>query len=301
MVGVDIDAAGAVRLFDREGETSTCALDGRGRRGAIARYAVPLGKRPDDIAEVALSAGDELRARFHDGTWSRGTPADVSATQLVPGPVAGMAISLDTTFVLYRSGYAKAYRGTLADHFRPQRGPWTGDWALGPAGDRGWTGAYYRLPEGATPWDVVGVAYDPPRSVFVLWYRDGLRSEAAGVLVDGVRDLSGPLIRSEASAELLVEAGIASGAVYRWYGNGLRTQGSLDASMATRTSSLPAGRRWSQVAGIDIAWPSLTPAAGTQYSWALYDDGAVSKGITYVLGQEGYCALDRVTPCVFGP
>jgi len=293
VVGVDIDAAGLVHVFDRSGVRTT-ALDGRGALSASVAYQLPRGKRGEDVAEVAAASDDSVVARYHDGAVSRGDLRDLGSRAVTPGAVAGMAMTLDSTVLLYRSGYAKFLPGTLGRHFAPQAEAWSGDW--GSDAPRGWRG-YYRLPASRDPWSLVGVAYDGEERLFHLWYRDGLRSVSGGPIRDGVLDLGGPLVRTEAPTLGLVEMALAyRGRVFRWYSDGRKSEGTVDRPGPPLGSTLVGGYRWADVAGIDFLWPSPTPASGTQFSWTLFTDGSIGKGASNVLTRD-LCVITSTTPC----
>lgn len=297
VVGIDLDPAGAVHLYTADGTTSTTSLDGRAA-GTSRPYTVPAGKRPEDLAELARDARGLVRSAFHDGTRAVGEPGALASSEIQAGEAIALTITLTHTFVLYRSGYMKRYEGLLGAHFRRQSPPWTGDWATPASGARRWTGQYVRLPAGRTPDDVAALAFDAQRDVFHLWLDGGQRVESAGLSIDGAYELVGLVSSTTVTTHRLVDAAItADDRLFRWYDTGRRSVGTLDTLGADGVSLLPPGRRWADVRGLDFEWPSLDPANGLQFTWALYDDGALSRGLSTDLDYRGYCTITSTTPC----
>lgn len=297
VVGIDLDPAGAVQLYAADGTRRTTTLDGADV-GLPRPYTVPDGKRPEDLAELALDTRGLARSAFHDGTRAVGEPGALASSEVRAGLAIALTITLTHTYVLYGSGYMKRYEGLLGAHFRRQAPPWTGDWAPPGGGARRWTGQYVRLPEGRTPEDVVALAFDAQRDVFHLWLDGGQRVESAGLSIDGAYELVGLVSSTTVTTHRLVDAAItADDRVFRWYDTGRRYVGTLDTLGSEDASALPRGRRWADVRGLDFEWPSLDPANGLQFTWALYHDGAISRGQSRDLDDRGYCTITSTTPC----
>lgn len=297
VVGIDLDPAGRVQLYAADGTTRSTTLDGAAAE-APRPYTVPEGKRPEDLAELALDPLGQARSAFHDGTRAEGEARALASRSIRAGQPVAMTITLTHTYVLYGTGYMKRYEGLLGAHFRPQAPPWTGDWRPPASGARRWTGQYVRLPAGRTPEDVVALAFDAQRDVFHVWLDGGQRVESAGLSIDGAYELVGLVSSTTVTTHRLIDTSIAADdRLFRWYDTGRRYVGTLDSLGTEMSSALPRGRRWSEVRALDFEWPSLDPANGLQFTWALYDDGALSRGLSTDLDYRGYCTITSTTPC----
>ena len=264
IVGIAISADNRVYSWYEDGTRAigrTWDLDAYG----VGTYSLPPGQTAAEIEGIAIdwADGSHVYTRFRDGSVSEGTSYNLDSYGFVRGNMAGLSMEDGDTTQWFKNGYMRRMSGTPADNMVTpniiESGP-------------------YAVAAGYTPADVIAVS-DFNGAERRFWYADGNMSY-------GTATATSPAYPSSNNARPNTLAGLATannGRMYSWYNTSARASGSdSDLDAYSSDSSFQSAQSSFSIAAVAID----SGNGGDGRVWTIYQDGAVSRGRSWDLGQQ---------------
>lgn len=280
IAGIAITSGDTVVSWFKNGKVSFGTSAALGAN--LVSFTLPPGEAMNDIVDMAISrTNDHTFTVFKDGSVAEGDYYDLDRFSFNPGEVLGMAMQNGDTTIWYQSGYRKELNGSPADNRLISNTQSTSD--------------YFRLPAGYAHTDVAGVARAPsfmPR----IWFKDGVRSSAnSGGDFVTTAAAGSPGWPAGDDGNTAVALASHNGIIYSWYNTGRRAQG-IDGNLVSvgqwPSYAVAPGQHELTIDAITID----TGTTGDGYVWTLFRDGAVARGRSNDLDQNGYWASPHANP-----
>jgi hypothetical protein len=229
----------------------------------VGSYTLPPGQTADEIADIAIdwADGNTVYTRFLDGSIAEGTSWELDATDHDRGAVADITMHDGDTTIWYANGYMRRMAGSPADNMETPT-------VL--------ESRQYSTPPGYSPDQIVGAAQTAAGTRF--WWA----TEETSWGLTAPEPMSYP---DWPSTQVGTVQGIArntDGTVYSWYNTSARARGSIqDLGSEEVSPDYDAPQSPLNIVGMAID----SGPQGDGYVWVLYQDGAVSRGRSWDVGE----------------